>query len=116
MAVRFVARESTKEERTTVHSGVAGHRMEQQMSRRAQVISLSEQCATLREGGVESRLSERNCVKWRKRFANDPLDGLKDAPRKGRPPVAVIARNYAGLGAAVQRFQCVKHARACEGN
>ncbi len=73
-------------ERYSEHVG-DDHRLSKRLSRRAQVILLSEQGMTLREISQESRLSEKNCLKWRKRFQEDRVDGLKDAPRKGRPPV-----------------------------
>ena len=87
MARKSVGFDLTTEERTTLTMWVAGHQTEQRMSRRAQVILLSEQGRTLREISQQSGLSEKNCLKWRKRFVLDRVEGLKDAPRKGRPPV-----------------------------
>ena len=87
MARKRVSFDLTEEERATLSMWVTSHKTEQRLSRRAQVILLSERGMTLREISQESRLSEKNCLKWRKRFLKDRVDGLKDAPRKGRPSV-----------------------------
>jgi transposase len=49
------------------------------------VILLSAEGLTLEEISARSGLNRTNCLKWRKRFAAEGLDGLKDKPRKGRP-------------------------------
>jgi putative transposase len=89
MAGKRVCFDLTEEERATLSMWVMSHKTEQRLSRRAQVILLSAQGMTLRAIVQESRLSEKNCLKWRKRFLKDRVDGLKDAPRKGRPPVII---------------------------
>ncbi len=35
----------------------------------------------------QTKLSRRAVNKWRQRFKSDGIDGLKDAPRKGKLPV-----------------------------
>jgi putative transposase len=87
MAGKSKSFELTDEERSTLRMWVTGHKTEQRLSRRAQVILLSAEGMTLREISFKSGLSEKNCLKWRKRFLKDRVDGLKDEPRKGRPPV-----------------------------
>ena len=76
----------TEEEVATLSMWVASHKTEQRLSRRAEVILLSAQGMTLREISLKSRLSEKNCLKWRTRFLKDRMDGLKDKHRAGRPP------------------------------
>lgn len=82
-SVRF---ELSEEEASTLKMWVGGHKTEQRLSQRAQVILGSAEGLTLKEISARSRLSETNVLKWRKRFLADRLDGLKDKPRTGRPP------------------------------
>lgn len=85
MARKSVKFELTAEQETTLKMWVGSHRTEQRHSRRAQVILLSAQGVTLKEISAQSGLNRTNCLKWRKRFVAEGLDGLKDKPRKGRP-------------------------------
>lgn len=86
MARRSVKFELTAEQEATLKMWVGSHKTQQRHSRRAQVILLSAQGLTLEEISARSGLNRTNCMKWRKRFAVEGLDGLKDKPRKGRPP------------------------------
>ncbi len=86
MAKKSVTYELSSEEESTLRMWVGGHKTQQRYSRRAQVILLSAKGMTLKEIIGGSGLSETNCLKWRKRFLVDRLDGLKDKQRKGRPP------------------------------
>jgi putative transposase len=76
----------TAEQKTRLKMWVGSHKTQQRYSRRAQVILLSADGLTLEEISARSGLNRTNCMKWRKRFANEGLDGLKDKPRNGRPP------------------------------
>ena len=77
--------ELTAEQEATLRMWVGSHRTEQRHSRRAQVILLSAEGLTLEHISAHSGLNRTNCLKWRRRFAAEGLDGLKDKPRKGRP-------------------------------
>ncbi len=85
MARRSVKFELTAEQESTLKMWVGSHRTEQRYSRRAHVILLSAEGLTLEQIGERSGLNRTNCLKWRKRFVEEGLDGLKDKPRKGRP-------------------------------
>ncbi len=85
MARKPVRFELSEHEEATLKMWVGGHRTEQRLSRRAKVILLSAQGMTLDEIVAASGLCETNCLKWRKRFLESRLEGLKDMPRKGRP-------------------------------
>ena len=86
MARKSVKFELTAEQETTLKMWFGSHRTQQRHSRRAQVILLSAEGLTLEEVSARSGLNRTNCLKWRKRFAAEGLDGLTDKPRKGRPP------------------------------
>jgi len=75
----------TDEEEVTLRLWTAAGKTEQRMAKRARVILLSADRRTLEEVSVGSGLSPQNCSKWRKRFMEDGLEGLKDLPRAGRP-------------------------------
>lgn len=87
MARKSVKFELSAQEESALRKWVGSHRTQQRYSRRAQVILLSAEGRTLQEISSRSGLNETNCLKWRKRFVEDRVEGLKDAPRKGRPPV-----------------------------
>lgn len=78
--------ELTAEERQTLAMWAGARKGERRMAERAQVILLSAQGLPLREVSGASGLSPQNCSKWRKRFAGQRLEGLRDRPRSGRPP------------------------------
>jgi putative transposase len=86
MARKSVRFELSGEEASTLKMWVGGHKTEQRYSRRARVILCSAEGLTLKEISDRSGLSETNVLKWRKRFLEDRLDGLKDKHRTGRPP------------------------------
>lgn len=54
---------------------------------RAKVIILSSEGLTIDQIMEDTKLSRRAVNKWRQRFKSHGIDGLKDAPRKGKPPV-----------------------------
>src|SRR4030042_3188722 len=86
MARKSVKFQLTVEQETTLKMWVGSHRTQQRYSRRAHVILLSAEGLTLEEISARSGLNRTNCLKWRKRFAAEGLDGLRDKQRKGRPP------------------------------
>jgi transposase len=85
MARKSVKFELTVDQASTLKMWVGSHRTEQRYSRRAQVILLSAQGLTLEQISERGGLNRTNCLKWRKRFVEEGLDGLKDKPRRGRP-------------------------------
>lgn len=60
---------------------------EKRMVERANIILSWHQGKTFAETKKELGVSEVIINKWRSRFKTDSLDGLKDAPRSGKPPV-----------------------------
>lgn len=86
MARKSVKFELSADEESTLRMWVGSHRTQQRYSRRAQVILLSAEGLTLKEISGRSGLNETNCLKWRKRFLKERLEGLRDKQRKGRPP------------------------------
>jgi transposase len=86
MARKSVKFELAADQEATLKMWAGSHRTQQRYARRAQVILLSGQGLTLEEISARSGLNRTNCLKWRKRFAAEGVDGLKDKPRKGRTP------------------------------
>ncbi len=83
---KSVTYELTGYQEATLKMWGGSHRNQQRYSRRAQVILLSARGLTLEEISSSRGLNRTNCLKWRKRFAAEGVDGLRDKPRKGRPP------------------------------
>jgi putative transposase len=103
MARKSVKFELTAEQGATLKMWAGSHRTQQRYMRRAQVILFSAQGLTLEEISARSGLNRTNCLKWRKRFAAEGVDGLKDKPRKGRPASITPWRR-----AQVVRLACEK--------
>lgn len=58
---------------------------EKRYSQRAKVILLSGEGKSLKEISKIVGLSWQNCLKWRKRFEGEGINGLRDRERSGRP-------------------------------
>lgn len=54
---------------------------------RARIILLAADGVSSRRISIQVGMHESHVAMWRQRFLADGLDGLKDAPRPGRPPV-----------------------------
>lgn len=65
---------------------------EQRMVERAQIILRWHAGKSFVETKQELGVSEMIISKWRQRFLKDRLEGLKDAPRSGKPPVFSAAK------------------------
>jgi transposase len=76
----------TDDERRTLTMWARATTTEKRYAQRAQVILSSAEGIPLPEISKKSGLSRQNCTRWRMRFLKERMDGLKDLPRKGRPP------------------------------
>src|SRR3990172_540615 len=90
----------TPEQERTLTMWASAATSEQRMAQRARVILASAQGKRLPEVSAASRLSPQNCSKWRRRFAEAGLDGLKDAPRSGKPPTVPAETKLAVISLA----------------
>jgi transposase len=79
--------ELSDEERTSLEAIVRSPRSEQRMVTRARVVLAAADGIANRRIAGEVGLSERKVGVWRNRFAEHRLDGLRDLPRPGKPPV-----------------------------
>lgn len=86
MGKRAIRVELTEEEASTLEMWVNAGRTEQRLVGRARIILLAAEGHPLWRISEEVGLSVNVCLKWRKRFMRDRLDGLKDRPRSGKPP------------------------------
>jgi len=77
----------TESEEKTLKMWAGAGKTEQRMAQRAKVILLSVKGLSLPEISRKTGLSTRNASKWRIRFMTSRLEGLRDAPRSGKPPV-----------------------------
>jgi len=68
-------------------------KIERRYSQRAEVILLSLDGKTLEEIIEETGLSRPGVNKWRQRFREFGIEGLKDAPRPGKPKVITAEQN-----------------------
>ena len=77
----------TESEEKTLKMWAGAGKTGQRMAQRAKVILLSVEGLSLLEISRKTGLSTQNASKWRIRFMTSRLEGLKDAPRSGKPPV-----------------------------
>jgi transposase len=77
----------TETEEKTLPMWAGAGKTEQRMAQRAKVILLSVAGLSLPEISRKTGLSTQNASKWRIRFMERRLEGLRDAPRSGKPPV-----------------------------
>lgn len=77
----------TPEERQELERIVRADSSEQRAVLRARIILLADECRSTEEIMNVLGISKPVVVKWRSRFARDRLNGLRDAPGRGRPRV-----------------------------
>jgi len=77
--------EVTPEDVATLRMWAGSRRGERRLAERAQVILLSSEGASVAEISGRTGLSPQGCSRWRARFAEGGLEGLRDRPRAGRP-------------------------------
>jgi putative transposase len=86
MARKAIIVEFKKGEKEVLTRIVNSSKSEQRMVTRAKVILFAGEGKKLKEIEKLVGLSHQNAQKWRQRFIKKRLDGLKDAPGRGRKP------------------------------
>lgn len=76
---------------------------ESRMVERANIILSWHSCKSFIETKTELGVSEVIINKWRKRFTADRLDGLKDAPRSGKPSIYSAVQKARVIKLATER-------------
>ena len=79
--------ELTDEQRSTLMIWVVPAKPNSDLAKRAQVILCAAAGMSLKDIEAKVGLGFQSCLKWRKRFVESGLKGLRDIPRKGRPAV-----------------------------
>jgi transposase len=85
VARQAVAVELSQEQRAELERIVRAQKSEQRLVKRARVVLLAEKGLTNDEIARLVGLSAHKVGKWRRRFAEQGLDGLRDRPRPGGP-------------------------------
>ena len=75
----------SEDEYATLRMWVNSGKTEHRVVNRARIILYATRGLTLKQIAAEVGLDWQTCMKWRKRFLNKRLDGLKDQPGRGRP-------------------------------
>lgn len=79
--------ELTGEEISSLRLWTNSGTTQQRLAARARVVLAASEGLPLREISKRTGLSYNACLKWRKRFAANRLDGLTDKPGRGRPQI-----------------------------
>jgi len=75
----------TMEQKNELLTMSRSHKLEKRYVERAEVILFSDQGLSMDEIVTKTGLSKPVVNKWRQRFRNHGVKGLKDAPRSGKP-------------------------------
>lgn len=86
MGRQVVEVDVTEDERKTLEMWANAGKTEQRIVTRSRVVLLAAAGHPLSVISERVGLSVNSCLKWRKRFIRDRLEGLKDSPRGGKPP------------------------------
>jgi putative transposase len=84
MAARIKV-ELTEEQAATLRMWAGSGKTEQRIALRSRVILLAANGLILKDIAVETGLNWQSCLKWRKRFLVNGLEGLLDKAGRGRP-------------------------------
>lgn len=84
-------------------SWVRSHKVEARLQLRAQLILDWKEGVTYKASAAKNTVREATIAKWRKRFAANGLDGLRDAPRPGQPVQFTEADRNTVIHLACQR-------------
>lgn len=95
--------ELTTEEFSELQFLARSSKAEKRMVERAEIILCWYAGKSFVETQWQLGVSEVIINKWRKRFLNDRLDGLKDAPRSGKPPVISAAKKASVIQLATKK-------------
>lgn len=93
----------SEEEFTTLSMWVRAGKTEQRLVQRAKTILLLAQGKAWKEVCQQTGLSLGNSLKWKRRFLQDRLEGLKDKPRTGKPPLISPAQKTSVIALACTR-------------
>ncbi len=93
----------TSEELAELQFIARSGKAEKRMVERAQIILCWQAGKSFAETRDELGVSEVIISKWRKRFIKERLEGLKDAPRSGKPPIYSAAKKASVIQMATRR-------------
>jgi len=77
--------ELTEEQAATLRMWAGSGKTEQRMALRAKVVLLAAEGLCLKEIEERTGLNWQSCLKWRKRFLKNGMEGLQDQAGRGRP-------------------------------
>jgi transposase len=83
-SIHYQVTDQQREELVTMQRSL---KLQKRYVDRAKVVILSSEGMTIDQIMDQTKLSRRAVNKWRQRFKSSGIEGLKDAPRKGKPPV-----------------------------
>jgi transposase len=93
----------TTEEFSELQFLARSSKAEKRMVERAEIILCWYAGKSFVETQLELGVSEVIINKWRKRFLNDRVDGLTDAPRSGKPPLISAAKKASVIQLATKK-------------
>lgn len=95
--------EATEHQKTELLTMKRSLKVEKRYSQRAEVILMSLEGKTLEEIIAKTGLSRPVVNKWRQRFRRNGVDGLRDAPRSGKPTVVTAEQKAAVIQKACEK-------------
>ena len=92
-----------EEDRIELQTVARSSKAEKRMVERAKIILYWDDGKSFMETQQELGVSQMVVNKWRKRFVEQGMEGLKDAPRSGKPPVLSAAQKAKVIQLATKR-------------
>jgi len=83
--VKFTLPDVSEDVKRRLITYTRSHAAQQRLSLRSQIILDWMAGMTYKESSISNRVTEAVIAKWRRRFSEHGLEGLRDAPRPGRP-------------------------------
>lgn len=77
--------ELTPEEKRELEKNVKGHKTEKRLYIRSKIILMSAEGMECTQIAKILNISAKTCRKWRNRFAENRMEGMKDLERSGSP-------------------------------
>ena len=109
MGVRRWAVEVSEADRAQLEAWLRTQSIAQALATRARIVLGSAAGESIRALAERLKITQRTVCLWRRRYASEGLDGLRNRPRAGRPRRITSAREQAVVSATLRKPKKATH-------